>query len=124
MEFVKVEDLVIRVWHRKQKKIYYISEMNYRTGAMLLVETVRFKDYNPIYAIRPEVDFMRKMGPCDKNKKDIWEGDFVKWDSGRVQEVTYPEFIIDIYHCDWQTDACEIIGNIYKNPELLTGEKI
>lgn len=62
-------------------------------------------------------------GLTDKNGNEIFEGDILKWDSrewgGEYNEVVrwdYGQF--DMRKNDWK-EWCEIIGNIYDNPELL-----
>jgi uncharacterized phage protein (TIGR01671 family) len=67
--------------------------------------------------------WMQYTGLKDKNGKEIYEGDILlhapHWDKGRTKSVAdmiYP------FHCgDWSVEPedCEIIGNIYENPELL-----
>ena len=68
---------------------------------------------------------------CDKNSKEIYEGDIVRHEEG-LNHIVFKdgaykaEYILSF---DWQTNdsytvdelqnCCEIIGNIYENPELL-----
>jgi len=83
---------------------------------------------------------MQYTGIADKNNKEIYEDDIVKalisLKEGTIYAIPHdtidlvegigkvkycsPSFIIDFQ--SWQiklTSSCEIIGNIYENPELL-----
>jgi uncharacterized phage protein (TIGR01671 family) len=85
-----------------------------------------------------EETFMQYTGLHDKAGKEIFEGDVVKWDDesggkywrkGAVEWTESHWYILDvigggqydfgafIYECD---GVLEIIGNIYKNPELIS----
>ena len=73
----------------------------------------------------------------DYNKKEIYEGDILKWSNGRMYVVKFWEgmFYASVEECndgilggfplhaltDYEDRKCEIVGNIYDNPELLKG---
>ena len=77
-------------------------------------------------------------GLMDKNGAEIYEGDIVKWSNGRMYVVKFWQgmFYASVEECndgilggfplhaltDYGDGRCEIVGNIYDNPELLKGD--
>lgn len=73
-----------------------------------------------------DIALMQYTGLKDKNGKEIFEGDIVQFKSIRdiieryeVVYTNYGEWAIGMHRLSMRFKSCEIIGNIYKNPELL-----
>ncbi len=65
---------------------------------------------------------MQFTGLLDKNGKEIYEGDIVSWNDKKARVIfSNGKFTADIHGkfevTNW--NSCEIIGNIYENPNLL-----
>lgn len=125
-------------WEYGQLKSIHKGGKNYETAYYILNiygESRLAKD-----AIDPNT-IGQFTGLCDKNGKKIFEGDIVKMDgwwyaagpagySNNLTVVLYDEEYCGFTPmCDYDCDCgvyhpaneCEVIGNIYDNPELLEG---
>lgn len=86
-------------------------------------------DYGSFFDVLPK-STGQFIGRRDKNGKEIFEGDVVKYPNGRVYVIKYfsqysrfagsENFIEDkLPLCSFNFDVVEIVGNIFENPELM-----
>ena len=124
-----------RAWTEEGKAMYY-GVYPFKDDTLLLsYDEIAFDEV-------PASDFilMQSTGLKDKNSKEIFEGDIVKYKSGcntYTEEVAYDKNFAgfgvrdanaDIIFTFWELAEdidlipLEVVGNIYENPELLEEE--
>lgn len=124
-----------RAWLKEEYRMTDVNEITFIDGEVYLIS-----DVTGFYAYE-EFKLMQSTGLRDKNGKEIFEGDIVKYKSrkGTFADIaTYSKFYAFfglkddtgdlICSFDWLLenvgkDGFEVIGNIYENPELLEGEE-
>lgn len=96
---------------------YEEHEWNFSDGGSLPANDVAYGD----------LKYIQYTGLHDKNGKEIYEGDIVRYRKYMDEEIICTEEIKDIRYCPpiiQYSGDCEVIGNIYENPELVErGEK-
>lgn len=124
-----------RAWTEEGKVMYY-DVYPFKDDTLLLsYDEIAFDEV-------PASDFilMQSTGLFDSNGKEIYEGDIVKYKvdcNTFTEEVAYDKnyagfgvmdadadiiFTFGALFADIDISSLEVIGNIYKNPELLEGE--
>ena len=124
-----------RAWTEEGKVMYY-DVYPFKDDTLLLsYDEIAFDEV-------PASDFilMQSTGIKDKNGKEIFEGDVVKYEVGRytcTEEVAYDKnfagfgvkdadaniiFTVGELAEDIDLSSLEVVGNIYNNPGLLEGE--
>lgn len=136
-----------RAWQKYHKQMLDVTNIDFRDGEIysLTVEYLegtipRFvtygKDYDKLWLDYDCINLMQYTGLKDKNGKEIYEGDIVRitlanGNNEKDYKVFYFEegasFQLKNIRCYYDVDTfwrysnkqIEVIGNIYKNPELL-----
>lgn len=74
----------------------------------------------------PPEAIMQFTGLCDRNGKEVWEGDVVRYtNNDGIKRVGFVEWFEEeaCFYLNslplWEQTEKEVIGNIYQNPELL-----
>ena len=120
-----------RAWTEEGKAMYY-GVYPFKDDTLLLsYDGIAFDEVTASDFI-----LMQSTGLKDKNGKEIYEGDIVRYEccfESYVEEVIYDDkhcnfgtidkyektFSFDALISDFDVDCFEVVGNIYQNPELL-----
>ena len=125
-------EIKFRAWDKENKKMAQVSKIDFGPGGIkYLVDDSVLLEYTELK---------------DKNGREIYESDILKvtGEDGESYVATvkwfgnegYPAFDLEGIPASWSYDAnalatifqsgvetCEVIGNIFENPELLEGKQ-
>jgi len=114
-------------WDRINKRWVKLWKLCFAvTGELMAIEDIEGEIYG-----KHQVALVEYTGREDKNGKEIYEGDIVKFLYNRKEYILPISWGTDGWWVKglgwfkelyWAKDRCEVIGNIYENPELLTKE--
>ena len=127
-----MKKLKFRIWDKQRNCFTTSIEHKYCTRYLsigLLGGLEAHDEYGDEIDI-DENDFVIQQftGMIDKNGKDIFEGDILKFVNGKLSKVVFmcggfcvvgfDGHLASDYLWEW-TESYEVIGNIFENPELL-----
>ena len=121
-----MREIKFRAWDKLNKEMFNVESINFQERRVYK-DTVSYRKFN-------DIELMEYTELKDKNEKEIYEGDILfdrfgeiyykvifKNGSFRAEfEGDFDEYSFDLIDVNLQW--CEVVGNIYENPELL-GEK-
>jgi uncharacterized phage protein (TIGR01671 family) len=125
-----MREIKFRGWDAEEEKIYYFD--------LLTCMTYNEMAQDELCSYEAKNNLMQYTGLKDMNEKEIYEGDILKvenmssergiwkvyFDSGtfvceRTRDQNVEELIDIVLDCE-AVKHCEVIGNIYEQPEFLT----
>jgi len=111
-------------------EMWEVERIEWRKGEVSAVSVERnhrrdywFDSSDKVY---DAISVMQFTGLHDKNRMEIYEGDILKWDevewgNPHLEVCEWDYELFDMRENDWERH-CEVIGNIYENPELMEAD--
>lgn len=124
-----MREIKFRIWNKSHKKMNYFDspslKIDHDSGLHFKVKEEH------IYLGGYADDIMQYTGINDCNGKEIYEGDIIKVFDGCKNKFNEEPSLVEFYYgafnprgyCVCDLSKCEIIGNIYENPELMEVEQ-
>ena len=130
-------EIKFRAWIKEENKMVIVETIDFSEKSIQYLEKNEIID---AYLLRTtfleDIELMQYTGQKDKNGKEIYEGDILKYNfpyDGRLKHVSPVKFLeteasfgikdryeneIPLYRIT-ANNYFEVVGNIYENPELL-----
>jgi len=130
-----MREIKFRAWDKSEKKMKEVSCIDLVEDGVVGVELIGDTCFE--HVMWNYVELMQFTGLHDRNGTEIYEGDIIQM-GGCRGFVTFKGGILCVErrihynegkyvpYLDWPAEAfegCEIIGNIFENPELLEAEE-
>lgn len=134
-------EIKFRVWDKNTKKFLFQEDFAIRGDGLYILTWDWHHDYGKSWGFPRDDEYVIQQytGLEDKNGKEIYEGDFIKYEHpnddqcvsrnttnivlvrwSEENEDNHPGFrIVDLWG---QYGEREVVGNIFENPELLKNE--
>lgn len=118
-----MREIKFRAWDKINKEMFNVESINFQERRVYR-DVVSYRDFN-------DIELIQYTGLKDKNEKEIYEGDILSngnnekpykviFENGSYRaefEGDFDEYSFDLI--DIVAQGCEVVGNIYENPELL-----
>lgn len=113
-----MREIKFRAWLKEKHKMINVNDIN-----------LKEKDVNEGFFSFYEIELMQYTGIKDKNGKEIYEGDIVFIENGFYYKIVFENASFKAKYGQYPLTInlneiapyCEVVGNIYENPELLGG---